>query len=706
LSSSLQRLLAASIVIAACALLAAAFLLGATPDEEEFRYTVLTSWLHVRALAGGNYAFWTSLLGFGLPQPLIANYWLHPLLPLLAFTSPIAWMQIVLLVHTIAGALGMWRLSRALEIRPIVSSVCVATFLLATPSQNYVLTDFWPSPWIALTTMPWVLLGVWRVIEGPPRHLLMWSVLLGLGSGLVVANGNPGTLLIYGVFVPALVIARRPALLRRWQYVAAAAIIALAIAAPNLALLGSEQARFTSDLMRGSGGNALPPSAAWDIFLRPFSSSGAPWPDELVHRGARTLFFGGPFAVLCLFACVRLGWQRPDLVLALAIAAFLMFTALVPSPHVSERYLFRDPIVLCAIPLAGMAAERALRQAWSRLPAAALLAAQLVIVVLAFVPFLSEALNERRDGATAHRGAVADQPIADAIVAGMSQPGRLLYSPQVDYEVRERALLASGLGVNALAYRGVPVVNGWFKGVSADAVWPDERRYYSRISTPQPLIESGATLDVLGIRYVLAATGERVAPDLRLHSRLPSGPVSLSLYENTDAWPGAFLLDEDAAGLELPLLAGCENDRLLCRDFSSVAVRGQPDRVDLVRDEGTIDVSIAGRDTPTVLIVTEMFRPAWRASSGGVELATSSFGGGLLAVHVPAGVSSVNLVYRPWPLIGATFLAWFAVITCLAILGAAAVGVYHQRRLTGRISRPHPADARARSWGLRPRIET
>jgi hypothetical protein len=322
------------------------------------------------------------------------------------------------------------------------------------------------------------------------------------------------------------------------------------------------------------------------------------------------------------------------------------------------------------------------------------------------MPFLSEAFNERREGATAHRGAIADQPIADTIVAGISRPGRLLYSPQVDYEVRERALLASGLGVNALAYRGVPVVNGWFKGVSTDPIWPDERRYYSRIRTPQALVESGATLDVLGIRYVLATTGERVAPDLRLHRQLPPGPIPLSLYENTDAWPGAFLLDENAARLDLPVLSGCENDRLLCRDFSPVAGRRQPGQVDLVREEGALDVSIEGLDTSALLVVTEMFRPEWRASSGGVELSTSSFAGGLLAVHVPAGLRSVNLVYRPWPLIGATLLAWCVVIACLVIAAAAAVRVYSERRWAGLKSQPRPADARGRSWGLRPRIET
>jgi hypothetical protein len=309
------------------------------------------------------------------------------------------------------------------------------------------------------------------VLHGPARHVWAWTALLGLVGGFVLASGNPGNVVVFGVFVPALLLAQWRASAARWRQLAVAGLIALAVTAPNAALLASEGARFAAELSPSGGREPLPASTAWDVFLRLLSRSDAPWHVDIIERGARTLSFGGPFAVLCLVACARGGWRRPELVVALALAMVVMFTAAVPAMGASERYFFRDPIVLCAILLAGMAAERGLRGgAWSRAPTAILLAAQLVVVTLAAVPFLAGTWQEGREGAPSFRGGVADHPIADALVASMFGGGRLLYSPQVDHEVRERALVASGLGVNALAYRGVPVVNGWFKGVSADAV--------------------------------------------------------------------------------------------------------------------------------------------------------------------------------------------------------------------------------------------
>ena len=679
----IEHRLAIAIVVAACALLASAFLIGSTPDEEEFRFTVLTSWLQVRAMTEGRYLLWSSLLGFGVPQPLVANYWLHPLLPLLAVLEPDTWMRLVLLVHTVLGAVGMWRLCRALEIRSLVSAVCAATFLLATPSQNYLLTDFWPSPWIGLTLMPWVLLCARRVLHGSDRRLWTWTALLGLVSGLVVANGNPGNVAVYGVFVPALVIAQRKAVAARWRYLAVAAAVVLAMGAPNAALLARERVLFfASELAPSESLGPVPVAAAsWDIFLRPLTSSDAPWHGDLFIRNVRTLFFGGPFAVLALIACVRGGWTRPELAVALAIAAGAMFVASVPSFGASDRYLFRDPIVLCAIPLAGMAADRGLRRAWSCAPTIALLALQVPIVILAALPFLVETWNEGRAGAPNFHGAVAKRPAADALIEWMSEPGPLLFSPQVDDDVRARALVEAGLGVNALAYRGVPVINGWFKGVSADPIWPDERPFYSRIRTPQPLVESDRTLDVLGIRYVLARRDEPVASSLRTRGVLPTARAELVLYENDDAWPAVVLLEEDALALETLLFDGCENDRLLCRDLSLVADRRRHVDLGVLRSDGRINVSFDLLDVPAVLVVGEMYRPRWLASTSGAPLPIERFGNGLLAVRVPAGVDRVRLVYRPWLLITATALAWTAILGCLAVLVTAiAPHRYSERR--------------------------
>ena len=689
--SRAHRALAALVVVAAGALFASGFLWGATPDEEEFRFTVLTSWLHVRALAEGRYAFWTSLLGLGLPQPLIANYWFHPLLPLLAVMSPVSWMRLVLLVHTALGAAGMWRLCRAIGIRPIVAAVCAATFLLATPGQNYVLIDFWPSPWIAHTTMPWVLLCAWRVLgprsgprsgpgpapvpprSGPgpgpvqARSRVGWAAALGLLVGFIGATNNPGTVLVYTGVAAGLLLVRWRDAAAHWRQLLVAGAIAAAMVAPNAAALAAERRQFDPSLASSGGSQSLPPSTAWDVFLRPLSASDAPWRDDVVARGARTLFFGGPFAVLCVIACVRRGWHRPELVAGLALSALPMFVAVVPALGASDRYLFRDAVILCAVPLAGLAADRGLARRATKPAVLGLLGVQVTVMGLAVLPFLPRAWAEGRDGAPTHRGAVADREVADAIAASLSTPGRLLYSPRVDHDVRERALLGAGLGVNALAYRGVAVVNGWFKGVSADPIWPDERSFYARIRTPQALVESSGTLDVLGIRYVLATDGERVAADLRERRRFATPRAALVLYENEDAWPGAFLIDPAVARAGVPRFEACENDRLLCHDLSAIAEHAWPVRA-VERRAGTIDVTFQRVEAAAVLVVVEMFRPEWQADSPGARV-HASLAGALIGVDVPPGTAAVHLAHRPWPLIGATAAAWLGVIAGVLLMG-------------------------------------
>jgi hypothetical protein len=246
----------------------------------------------------------------------------------------------------------------------------------------------------------------WRLLEGPTRHLAGWAALLGLVTGFIIANGNPGNLLIYGVLIAALAAVRWRAIRQRWGYVAAAGAIALLIAAPNAVLLATERAMFPDPIRHGS--EPLPLASLWDVFLRPLGQSGLPWQEEVFERGARLPFFGGPFALLCIVALTRRGWQRPELAIAVLLALLPLYVALIPAFGVSDRWLYRDVVVLFGIPLAGMAAERGLRRQGTRGATAALLVAQAAVVVLAALPFLSDAWEEGDDGAPTFHGAVGD----------------------------------------------------------------------------------------------------------------------------------------------------------------------------------------------------------------------------------------------------------------------------------------------------------
>jgi len=659
-----DRWAALALVIAASALIAVGFLAGTPPDEEEFRYAVLTSWLHVRALSHGHYAFWTSLLGLGVPQPFIPNFWFHPLLPFLAVLEPSTWVRLVLLAHTVFGAAGMWRLGTMLGFRPMVRAICTATFLLAAPGMNYALSDAWPSHWIVWTSMPWLLLCLWRALESERRDQWRWSVLLGLSSGLVIANGNPAYCVVYAVIVVAVIVTKWRNIMQRWRPLGASALIVLLIAAPNAALLVSERGFFASGMRLQNDVRPLSVgAAAWDVFLRPLGRSGsviALAPAD----GARNLFFGGSFALLALAACFRGGWNRRELVVGVAVGLALLFTTLGPIPLVSQRYQFRDLVILCAIPLAGMAAERGLQQRRVRKLMAVLMLLQIMVVALTASPFVLRAWEEGHSRTPWLGGATAAVPSADTLVSALAQPGLVALSPRVDSKVMNHTYLSAGLGVNGLAYRGVHVLNGWFKGVSTDPVWPDERLFYGRVAPPQLFFDSPAALDLLGVRYVLSERGESVARDLRARPLAIATAPELVLYENQDARTGAFLIEPDAADVQFPALPGCANDRLLCRDLSTVAnLRFMP--VAITRSDAAIDVTFDRRATPLTLVVAEMFRPAWTASIGDQRLPTFAFVDSLLAVRVPPGATSVHFAYRPLFLYAATFVAWTAILGSL-----------------------------------------
>jgi hypothetical protein len=256
------RLLSIAVAAAAPALLAATFLVGAVRDEEEFRWGILSSFLHVRALAEGTLLSWTSTLGFGIPQPMVPNFNLHPLVPLLGILSPVVWVRLLYVGHTIVGAAGVWQLCRALQVTPIVRGVTVLTYLLATPTSNYALTDLWPSHYVMWTSAPWLLLLAWRLLAATGRDAVRIAVLLGLAGGIVLATTHPGHAPVYGPVILAVAAARVEALKARGRWVVLAVLLALAIASPNLVQLTTEQQVFDDELAIVKFPEPLPPSSA------------------------------------------------------------------------------------------------------------------------------------------------------------------------------------------------------------------------------------------------------------------------------------------------------------------------------------------------------------------------------------------------------------------------------------------------------------
>src|SRR4029078_1846367 len=136
---------------------------------------------------------------------------------------------------------------------------------------------------------------------------------------------------VFAVLLIAVTMAQSHRLIARWRPLSVAAAIALLICAPNAALLVSERGLCASDVGLQVDARPLPPAVALDVFLRPlinFASQIGP----ALENDARTLSFGGPFALLVIAACVRQGWNRRELVFGLAIGLACLFTTVVPIP--------------------------------------------------------------------------------------------------------------------------------------------------------------------------------------------------------------------------------------------------------------------------------------------------------------------------------------------------------------------------------------
>jgi hypothetical protein len=198
--------------------------------------------------------------------------------------------------------------------------------------------------------------------------------------------------------------------------------------------------------------------------------------------------------------------------------------------------------------------------------------------------------------------------------------------------------------------------------------------FYATIRTPPQLMASHGTLDALGIRYVLALHNERMPDTLLRRGTIAEGDgYDLTLYENPDAAPGAFLVDAAAEWIPRMRFPGCENDRLLCTDLTRLGERRLDEYVTVIMSNGTADVSWPAADQPRLLVVSQMFRPDWKASSAGRRLQVVPIAGALLGVRVPPGVSAVQLRYRPLPLMIAYAIACSTIAAAFLVLITAAV---------------------------------
>jgi hypothetical protein len=630
-------------------------LIGSTMDEEEYRNIIASVLLQARALFDGEFPFWTSDLGFGLPHPMHPSFQFHPLLPLFGLVSPSTAVRILYAVHGAVGAAGCWLLVRHFGVRRGVAALAASTWALSTSSLDYALASLWLSSYFGWSIYPWLVLGVRRVLDyegtGQPWRP---GLVLGLGAGFLGANGHFGQIPVLALPIAVMCAVEARRTLRRLPALAMAALIGACIAAPSLVRLMGELERFPPGLVRITVDVTTDGVTAANMLLQPATG----WLSEsaaaaLSERRAHVPYFGAPLLVLAIGALVvrDLGaGPRWGLGAAFVASLAVLFKpGLAGASGGSGVYAFRDPLALFGLVLGSLMLETIAR----RRPRTALAigAAQVVLLVVGAAPFVYYASRSADD-----RRAVGPMPVMRTLSDWAEQlPGRWYVAPILDARIRQGKFAEDGLGHDVWLYRGLPVVNGRFKGISADALYPSGNLPIGRIDGHEATVGHAPALDVLGIGVVLADGDEPVAPSLEEVARVAVTGAEVRVLRNPGAWPGAAFVDPAVLAKPLPDLDNCGQPGLLCHDFSGVVGAAHDTRVTLTRRHGTLTAAFAPGDGPRRLLVSEMYRPGWQAHAGGRLLPVAPAWAGLVAVDVPPGVRDVTLRYRPAPIVALTW---------------------------------------------------
>ena len=114
-----------------------------------------------------------------------------------------------------------------------------------------------------------------------------------------------------------------------------------------------------------------------------------------------------------------------------------------------------------------------------------------------------------------------------------------------------------------LVFLGLNPINGWFKNVSMDRLYPSISLMEGVIIGDLNVVHNRALLDVLGINLVMTAESEgpSAGGTAVVHRMTTDDRGTLLTLANPGAWPKAVLIDPAALEVTLPLNPGCVHQR-------------------------------------------------------------------------------------------------------------------------------------------------
>jgi hypothetical protein len=667
------------------------------PDDEGLNVEIASTAYQARQLFSGNWPLWDPTLAFGVPQPASETLIFHPFLVLTHVFSTATALGLFYQLQLLVGVFAVWAVARHIGLSRWIAGLCLLTYTLSSPTINY-LRDFWPSIWFQWTFAPLLLLVVLKLLDAETRRArALYAIVVGACAAFFVLDGHPGLVVDFAIPFLAFLAAQPRRLRPLLPWLGLSLLIVL------LACVGRAY-----DLLLESNRSSAPHAQQdlafnwWRLFFYPIASGF----QEHDYR-YRTLAIGGPVAILIL---VGLFWRalrtgHVNGFRAGVVAAFVLW--IIPIGWISTRsgnYYAADPLIIFGIFLAGLTLQELwarAREPWMRNGLIALVAVQAVALVAGFAPFY--AYNARRaveylqgKPVLTLKNALKNQPIYRFFEARPDVHATRVYMAPGAEERLWRALDTTewrkvgdraDYEFAAWSLHGLRLVNQRFRGADMTELTPEGTALDAQIKAEPTLAADKTALDALDIGYVLGTPADRVAPSLEKVAtfELSDPPATIVAYRNRRAWPDAVVLDPRAKSIaSLPLRDGCESPGLLCSRFDSVAALRRPG---LVRgehwDDTDLVVSLAPSAKPQVLMLSQLYRPGWKAElSNGKTVSGYRLLGGFTGFDLPPGTTSARIVFAPPGRIALTALTW----SSLLVVGLLALAIGLGRRVRRRSS--------------------
>jgi hypothetical protein len=309
----------------------------------------------------------------------------------------------------------------------------------------------------------------------------------------------------------------------------------------------------------------------------------------------------------------------------------------------TQRWGYRAGVNLFGIVLGAFAIARLKRRHRFEWLAYGTMALQIVALGAAFWPLWAGTVRAWTDPREMERGKrvkQVDGVTGELVALEHTRPGRVAFAPNA-YDLTRRFLLArDALVPNQLQMSGVPSLYAETHGITTDSISPMQYAFIGMSPPTSTTAMTPATLNVLGVRYVIAMSDDKVWDGLRLVKTAAHG---MRILENTEAWPEAFFV-ADFPSVPLARLPGCDHDRFLCADFShGIDRQAEPIAIERRRDGMTLRFSPSSRRRR--VIVTQWYQPYWRVTAGRARLVRA--GEEFVGLEIPAGEPSVTIQYLP-----------------------------------------------------------